>query len=254
MDVQHFVADVRNIRTPQGLEQSIAGIAREMGFDNVTMFQHVDLSRIVASYSHMKRGELIGITTAPEAWSEYYRDHNFVRVDPRVLACQRTAAPFRTEEMGRIIRLSAAQREVHDRQRGANIGDCFIVPVHFPGEPTGSFTFSVGCGRELPTKNLAMAHWVASISFDAGRLLLMKIRNNGATSEPPRLTERQLQCTILVGRGLREEEIGRRLGISTETVRRHLKAARQSYGVGKSVQLVTHALRDGQISLHDVFE
>jgi hypothetical protein len=37
-----------------------------------------------------------------------------------------------------------------------------------------------------------------------------------------------------------------------ETVKRHLKEARQTYGVAKSVQLVTQSLNDGQITLRDL--
>jgi len=98
-----------------------------------------------------------------------------------------------------------------------------------------------------------MAHWIGIFAFQAGRTMLNDTRRGRAAPGPRRLTERQLQCTILVGRGLCEGAIGRRLGISPETVKRHLKEARLSYGVTKSVQLVTHALRDGQITLRDVF-
>jgi LuxR family quorum-sensing system transcriptional regulator CciR len=72
--------------------------------------------------------------------------------------------------------------------------------------------------------------------------------------KPRRLTERQLQCTVLVGRGLTEQEIGRRLGISDETVKRHLKEARQAFEVNKSIQLVARTLYDGQITLIDLLK
>ena len=108
-------------------------------------------------------------------------------------------------------------------------------------------------GRALPIRNLAMAHWIGSFAFQAGRTMLMKTRARKSPVERRRLTERQLQCTILVGRGLCEEAIGKRLGIATETVKRHLKEARLSYGATKSVQLVTQSLRDGLITLRDIF-
>lgn len=252
-DVQQFVDSLQHARTAKGLEQLLLDVAREMGFDIITMYQHVDLSSVDPTYLHMQRGELLGVTTAPIGWSEHYRDNNLVAVDPRVLACRRTSAPFRTDEMGRIIRINSAQRAVIEGQKRANIGEGFIIPTHFPDEPSGSCTFSMLCGRALPANNLAMAHWIATFAFQAGRVLLARFRNPGTTAEMPRLTERQLQCTVLVGRGLREREIALRLGISTETVKRHLKEARLSYDVAKSIQLVTHALRDGHFTLRDLF-
>jgi LuxR family quorum-sensing system transcriptional regulator CciR len=252
-DVQRFIDDLRQIRTPKGLEQSLHAVAREMGFDLVTMFHHVDLSRIDPSLTHMRRGELVGITTAPLSWSEHYRDNKFVAVDPRVLATRRTMSPFRTSETGRIIQITSAQRAVIESQARANIGEGFTIPVHFPGEPSGSCTFIMSCGRALPTQNFAMAHWIGSSAFQAGRSILASARNRGAMVKRTRLTERQLQCTILVGRGLSEEGIAKRLGISFETVKRHLKEARLACGVTKSVQLVTQSLHDGLITLRDIF-
>lgn len=251
-DVQRFIDDVGHARTPKGLEKQLSDVARDMGFDVVTLFHHVDLSRIVPSLRHMRRGELIGITTAPVSWSEYYRDHNFVAIDPRVLATRCTTAPFRSDEVGRIIRITPAQRNVMECQARGGLGHGFTVPIHFPGEPSGSCTFSVMGKRPLPAQNFAMAHLIANSAFQAGRTIIANARRGGARRERPRLTERQLQCTILVGRGLSECEIARRLGISMETVKRHLKEARQAYGVARSVQLVTQSLNDGQIQLREL--
>jgi len=68
------------------------------------------------------------------------------------------------------------------------------------------------------------------------------------------LTDRQLQCIIFVGRGLTEAEIARRLDVSAETVKRHLKDAREAMGVKKSVQLVIQALDAGIITLSDLVD
>jgi LuxR family quorum-sensing system transcriptional regulator CciR len=252
-EVQRFIDTLRHMRTPKGLEKLLSEIAVDMGFDNITMFHHVDLSRISPSLAHMRRGELVGITTAPISWSEYYRDNNLVAVDPRVLATLRTMSPFRTEEMGRIIQLTSVQRAVIEAQARANIGEGFIIPIHFPGEPSGSCTFSTLCGRPLPARNFAMAHWIANSAFQAARTMLANVRARAPhPARRPRLTERQLQCTLLVGRGLCEVDIAKRLGISYETVKRHLKEARLAYGVTKSVQLVTQSLHDGHITLRDL--
>lgn len=252
-DVQRFIDGLQHVGTPKGLEKHLSDIAIDMGFDLITMFHHVDLSRIDPSLAHMRRGELVGMTTAPISWSEYYRDHNFVAVDPRVLATRRTVSPFRTDEIGRIIQVTSMQRAVVESQARANIGEGFTIPHHFPGEPSGSCTFSMQCGRALPVANLAMAHWIANSAFQAARTMVNGVRFRGISSKRPHLTERQLQCTVLVGQGLAEAQIAKRLGIATETVKRHLKEARLAYGVTKSVQLVTQSLQDGQITLRDLF-
>lgn len=230
----------------------MADATRAMGFDNVTMFHHVDLAGVTPSLAHMRRGDLIGITTASIAWSEHYRDNNLVAVDPRVIATRCTTSPFRTDELARIIRVSSVHRSVIERQARADIGEAFTIPIHFPGEPSASCTFSMTRGRALPAENCAMAMMIGHSAFQSARTMLDGIRGNGAATRRLRLTERQLQCTLLVGRGLSEVDIAARLGISYETVKRHLKEARTAYGVTKSVQLVTRALQDGQVTLRDL--
>lgn len=251
-EVQGFIEALRTIRSPIGLAKLLAEVTRDMGFDNVTMFQHVDLSGITPSLAHMGRGDLVGITTAPVSWSEYYRDNNLLAVDPRVIATRRASSPFTTGQIGGIIRVTPAHRAVVQKQARAGIGEGFTIPVHFPGEPSGSCTFSMRCGRALPTRNLAMAAWIGQSAFQSARTMIEYVRTRGGRETCRRLTERQLQCTLLVGRGLSEAEIARRLGISYETVKRHLKEARLAYGVAKSVQLVTRSLQDGQITLRDL--
>jgi LuxR family quorum-sensing system transcriptional regulator CciR len=252
MDVQRFICDANHARTPKALEALTSDIASEMGFEFITLFHHVDLSSIEPSYSHMASGKLIGITTASVAWSEFYRDNKLIECDPRVAAVNKTIGSFATNDIGRLVSVTASHRAMIESQRRANIGEGYTVPVHFPGEPSGSCSFSVSPGRALPSRNFAMAHWIGSSAFEAARTIWNRARRSGSRLSNPTLTERQLQCVVLVARGYNERLIGRRLGIAAETVKRHLKDARTAYGATKSIQLVTHALHDGQITLADL--
>jgi DNA-binding NarL/FixJ family response regulator len=67
--------------------------------------------------------------------------------------------------------------------------------------------------------------------------------------EPSRkLTQRELDVLGLLAEGLQHEEIGRRLGISSETVRTHLRKASDRLGAATRTQAVATALRLGLIS------
>jgi DNA-binding NarL/FixJ family response regulator len=61
------------------------------------------------------------------------------------------------------------------------------------------------------------------------------------------LTERELDVLRLLADGLRHEEIGRRLGIGSETVRTHLRKASDRLGAATRTQAVATALREGLI-------
>ena len=62
------------------------------------------------------------------------------------------------------------------------------------------------------------------------------------------LTKRELEVLRLLADGLRQEEIGRRLGIGPETVRTHVRKASGRLGAATRTQAVATALRQGLIS------
>jgi DNA-binding NarL/FixJ family response regulator len=63
-----------------------------------------------------------------------------------------------------------------------------------------------------------------------------------------KLTQRELEVLALLAEGLQHEEIGRRLGISSETVRTHLRKASDRLGASTRTQAVATALRLGLIA------
>jgi DNA-binding NarL/FixJ family response regulator len=63
-----------------------------------------------------------------------------------------------------------------------------------------------------------------------------------------KLTQRELDVLGLLAEGLQHEEIGRRLGISSETVRTHLRKASDRLGAATRTQAVATALRLGLIT------
>ncbi len=69
----------------------------------------------------------------------------------------------------------------------------------------------------------------------------------GSRPLPARLTARELDVLGLLAEGLPHEEIGRRLGISSETVRTHLRKASDRLGAATRTQAVATALRLGLI-------
>jgi DNA-binding NarL/FixJ family response regulator len=62
------------------------------------------------------------------------------------------------------------------------------------------------------------------------------------------LTKREIDVLELLAEGLQHEEIGRRLGISSETVRTHLRKACDRLGAATRTQAVATALRLGLIA------
>jgi DNA-binding NarL/FixJ family response regulator len=63
-----------------------------------------------------------------------------------------------------------------------------------------------------------------------------------------KLTQRELDVLALLAEGLQHEEIARRLGIGSETVRTHLRKASNRLGAATRTQAVATALRLGLIT------
>lgn len=71
-------------------------------------------------------------------------------------------------------------------------------------------------------------------------------RAQGTSADPlAALTARERDVLRLVGEGLRNEEVARRLGISEKTVRNHLTAVFDKIGVSGRLELVVFAYRHG---------
>jgi DNA-binding NarL/FixJ family response regulator len=66
-----------------------------------------------------------------------------------------------------------------------------------------------------------------------------------AALDPHELTPRERELVSLVAEGLRNEEVGRRLGITEKTVRNHLTAVFQKVGVSGRLELVVYAYAHG---------
>jgi LuxR family quorum-sensing system transcriptional regulator CciR len=251
-DVQRFIDESRRVKTAAELEGLLAGVTREMGFEYYALIHHVDLSRYSSALDHMDQGNLVALSNYPPAWIEAYITRNIVANDPVLLASHRTSVGFKWEDVPKLIKITGKHRQITEDTRRAGIADGFTVPAHVPGEANGSCNFAMGLGRPLPEQNLAMAHMIGAYAFQAARSLVLNAKD--MTNYMPRvpLSQRQLECTFLVGRGKTDWEIAKILGISEETVKRHLKDAREHYDVPKRVQLVIRAVFDGQIALSDL--
>jgi DNA-binding NarL/FixJ family response regulator len=70
----------------------------------------------------------------------------------------------------------------------------------------------------------------------------------GTAPSGAKLTQRELDVLRLLAEGLRQEEIGRRLGIGPETVRTHVRKACTRLGATSRTQAVATALRQGLIA------
>ena len=97
--------------------------------------------------------------------------------------------------------------------------------------------------KEAPIPDVVRA---VNAALDGRTYVDAALRRPSSRSTP--LTQRELEVLRLLADGLRHEEIGKRLGIGSETVRTHLRKASDRLGAATRTQAVATALRQGLIS------
>lgn len=214
-------------------------VTRELGFRYFALLHHGSL--------RPGGGKLFRIDNYPSGWAEELIGKDYVADDPVHLASGRTNTGFSWEELNLLLPLSLRHREILVRSRRFGLGTGFTIPANVPGEPSGSCSFAVPPGAELPRGRLLSAEQIGAHAFQVAR----RIHRYPEAGRHPRLSRRELQCLHLLAAGKTDWEIARILGISDETAHQYVKRARAAYDVTSRTQLVVYGLRDAWISFDD---
>ncbi len=220
----------------------MADACHELGFRHYALLHHIDPLK-------PRAGQVL-IENYPEELSQEFIARRFYQDDPAVHASLRTNAAFCWSEIPDIIQLTSRHRTILDWGVRAGLSIGLTVPACIVGEWTGSCSL-IGNRRSSATPDqLMLAQVVGAFAFQAAR----RIANGGAltTRRRPTLNRRQLECTILAGRGKSDWEIAAILKLSPVTITHYLAEARARYDVVTRQQLVICALLDGQISLAEL--
>jgi LuxR family quorum-sensing system transcriptional regulator CciR len=241
---ESFLRDVSETNSEDDLAEALAAVSRELGFDYFALTHHVDIRRAPDT--------AIRLHNYPDDWVDYYDRNSLGVSDPVHRASHVTSVGFAWSEIPRMIAMTAKDHEILLRGGDRGIGDGFTVPANVPGESNGSCSFALPAGRTIREEDLPIAQLVGAFAFEAARKL-WRVRSPDFQALP-KLTDRQRECILWVARGKSDWEISRILGIQHDTVVRHIKQARERYGVGKRTMLAVQALFDGSISFTDILK
>jgi len=223
-----------------------------MGFDHFALLHHVDLRLMRADLSHMACGSLLALHNYPDDFARTYLERGWIAKDPILLASERRNVGFRWRDLPTKVPAWRRANDIADEARRHGIVDGYTVPTNVPGEPKGSCSFAVRVERAFPESSLLMAETVAAFAFQAARSLVLKAREPVPQPAQPGLTGRQLECLVLVARGKSDWEIARILGIGPETVKHHIRMARERYDVPTRVQAAIRAIFESGLSIDDL--
>jgi LuxR family quorum-sensing system transcriptional regulator CciR len=241
--VQQFASLVEAAGDADELAKALLAITRELGFQYFALSHHLDV---------LSAGEnAIRLHNYPAKWADYYDAKALGVSDPVHRASHVTSLGFRWSQMPRMIALTARDQRILALGREHGIGEGFTVPAHVPGEARGSCSFASEADRPIEDAMLPVAQLAGAFAFEAARRLWSGRGQRDV--QAPQLTDRQRDCVLWVARGKGDWEISRILGVSEETVARHIKQACERYGVNKRTLLAIRTLFDGTLSFTDLF-
>lgn len=238
IDAAHaFALDVTGVKDKAGLADLLQEACRLMGCSWFALSHHVDF------LAAPDRG--VRVHNYPEEWAHWFDEQRLGMTDPVHRESQRNMSGFlwhnmRPDRPEDEMILAAAQRH--------GIGDGLTVPAHLPGHAHGSVSFAWKPGAVASADALQFARMIGGPAFDAARLIACpNLAHIG-----PRLTRRQREVLIWSAKGESVRRIELRLGLSPDTVREHLRNARQRYEANGGITLTVRALYDGDISFEDI--
>jgi LuxR family transcriptional regulator, quorum-sensing system regulator CciR len=239
-ELEICLSDLKRAASVSSLACSLEEMTRLLGFDYFGLAHHTDLSD--------KRSGIVAIGNYPTSWVSQLVERRLFVDDPVHLASQATARSFRWSELPDIMSLTEKHRNQLAAASQAGLVEGLTVPINVPGSLPASCTFVRRRLEDFPTESMPHAHYASCFAFEAAR----RLGAREVVGPPPRLSDRQIDCLVLVAKGKSDAVAAILLGISRETVHEHIEIVKKRLGVATRQQLVARALFDGHISYADV--
>jgi len=172
---------------------------------------------------------------------------------PAVMRVARAASPaarcgFVWRDLSRLARPSRSDRLLLYQAHRHGLRSAITIPLGGSGTRRGYATFATPRVRDfVPAERAALALLLPAVADAAWRL------RAASEQQCVRLTPRQRECLVWAARGKTDWEIARILGVGEHAIDRHLRQARDRYGVDKRSTLIVRALFDGTLSFEEVF-
>jgi DNA-binding CsgD family transcriptional regulator len=186
----------------------------------------------------------------PQDWVRYFSESGRYRIDPVFRYADERMVPFRWSDAEFRASLTSVQREILIEAAAHGIVNGYTVPIHPPGTQMASCSVVPQAGAVVAGAAGQAIFTMASFMFDA--MLRANSEFNGGRAM--QLSERERQCLELAAQGKDDWSIGSLLRISERTAHNHIERAKRRLGVCTRVQVIVHALSDGQISFGDVIK
>lgn len=180
----------------------------------------------------------------PDKWVEHYIEQRYFEIDPIIEQSRRESKPFHWFDVGNKVDLTQRQKLYLEELRAMGLTDGLAIPVF---GPNGSIVF-FGLGTLRGDLNLSKASELelqfACLQTHNRR---MDFVGSNAVELPKRLSPREHEVLSLVGTGLSNSLIAKRLGITENTVDTMLRRVFRKLSVNNRLSAVIRGIGLGLI-------
>lgn len=199
------------------------------------------------------------IDTDETGWLNFYRENNFVLIDPSIDMFRKTNSTFTWCEAERNI-VGNKKEKMIVSQAASDFGFCegIVIPIHYVS-PFGRMrsavcalfwredkaVFEALMQERRSEVEIVAGYWARKIidKIAEKREVVTKGSDLTIKIDPKsQLTPREIDVLTWASHGKTSAETATILGISTETVNHHLKYAISKLKVANKVQAVAHAI------------
>jgi len=225
------------------LKKAFQRSLEELGFRYFACCSHIDPLG--------PRAAALVFLNYPAEWVREFSIGGRYRIDPVFRHAEERLVPFFWDDPQFRAGLTPEQRDLLHATESHGIRHGYTVPLHPPGAQTASCSVIPGAAPiERGTYQAVMT--LACYMFDA--MLSAATLEECSRTHSMHLSERERQCLELAAQGKDDWSIGSLLRISERTAHNHIERAKRRLGVCTRVQVIVHALSDGQISFGDVIK
>ncbi len=192
---------------------------------------------------------LVRRSNLPGWWLEHYAANGYNAVDPAVAHCRRTDRPLLTGPEFITPDMDPAQVRFLEESRAVGARSGIVVPLRLRhgGRRFGGFS----CQTRFPRREFE--RWFAKVGpalqiamfYADARVVDLMLE---AEAEAVRLSPRERECLLWLAKGLRNDRIAERMGVSRPTVEMHLAHARRKLGAATREQALAKAVALGLVT------
>jgi DNA-binding CsgD family transcriptional regulator len=213
----------------------------ELGLRHFACCQHADLLS--------PRNATLVFHNLPPEWVQQLSAGGRYRIEPVTRYAEERTVPFLWSDPDFRDWLSDAQRDILVDAERYGLVNGYTVPIHPPGSQPASCSVVPDLGSSIDRSVYPAVFALGCFMFDA--MLSASARaecNRTLQARSMQLSARERQCLELAAQGKDDWSIGSLLQISERTAHNHIERAKRRLGVCTRVQVIVHALSEGQIS------